>query len=471
MAIPRLARSAFVWCARSESEIGTHAAGVLAGGTRRTYLSLATSPSIITRKNPESLSLNNMNKSSIAFSKVRISALIKVSLTFACLVFASGAVLAQETGGELGGGAGIFRPKNPEAKRSGNPARPPRPRMSPAEVEARFQDALADGNDERDARKFVQAEAAYRRALVLKPRDSRAHYAIGNVLVDQQRWDDAEVSYRKAFDTAATDPEVLMALSFVLVQPRTGALNAKRFADAEYFARRATQLAPTNAIAFDRLGVAMTARGIYNADAENAFRRATELDPNFVVAQVHLAGVLARMKRWDEAEPLFRSAGDKAQDAATLVLIADALQAQQRWNDSEPVLRRALALDARNPGALFLMGRFHSVNRRYAEAAAILKTAAEVNGKSFIVRTVLARAYLGAGAYDDAFRTYEQAAALASTADRKALAGQFGFMGVGDGYMTAGRGPDALRAYQRALELDPTNAELPAKIAAARARS
>ena len=83
---------------------------------------------------------------------------------------------------------------------------------------------------------------------------------------------------------------------------------------------------------------------------------------------------------------------------------------------------------------------------------------------------MLARAYLGAGSYDDAFRTYEQAATLASPADRKSLAGQFGFMGVGDGYMTAGRGRDALRAYQKGLELDPTNADLPAKIAAARAK-
>ena len=42
--------------------LGTHASGVLPAGrvrTARTYLSLATSPSIITRKNPETLSLNN----------------------------------------------------------------------------------------------------------------------------------------------------------------------------------------------------------------------------------------------------------------------------------------------------------------------------------------------------------------------------------------------------------------------------
>lgn len=411
-----------------------------------------------------------MNKRWIRFSISRFSALAKASLLLAFLTVVSLPVIAQETGGELGGGAGIFRPKNPEAKRSGNPARPPRPRMSAAELEARFQDALADGNDARDARNFVQAEAAYRKAMELKPRDARAHYAIGNVFVDQQRWDDAEASYRKAHDTAANDVEVLMALSFALVQPRTGAMNAKRFTDAEYFARRATQLAPKNAMAFDRLGVAMTARGIYNADAEGAFRRAVELDPNFMVAKVHLAGVLARMKRYDEAESLYRSVITQAQDAPTLVLIADAMQSAQRWKESEPVLQRALELDARSPGALFLMGRLHSINQRYAEAAAVLKTAAEVNPKSFVVRTVLARAYLGAGAYDDAFRAYEQAVLLASAADRKGLAGQFGFTGVGDGYMSAGRPRDALRAYQRALELDPTNADLPAKIAAARAK-
>ena len=342
---------------------------------------------------------------------------------------------------------------------------------NPAEIEARFQDALADGNDARDARKFAAAEAAYRRALGLKPRDARAHYGIGNVFVDQQRWDDAEQSYRTAHEITPNNPEVLIALSFALVQPRTGAPNAKRFTDAEYFARRATQLDANNAIAFDRLGVAMTARGIYNAESEGAFRRAVELDPGFVVAKVHLAGVLRRMNRLDEAAPIYRAANEEAKDAPTLVLIADALQSEQRWNDSETVLQRALAMDARNPGALFLMGRFHSVNKRYAEAANFLKTAAEVNPKSFIVRNVLARAYLGMGSYDNAFKTYEEAALLASGADRKTLAGAFGFSGVGDGYMSAGRPHDALRAYQRALQLDPANADLPGKIAAARAQS
>src|SRR5438067_1856074 len=253
-----------------------------------------------------------------AIINLRTALLFLITITVLILLSAAAAG-AQETGGDLGGGAGIFRPRNPESKRSANPSRPRPARPSAAEIEEKFDDAVSDGNDARDARKFAAAEASYRAALRLKPRDARAYYALGNVFVDQQRWDDAEKAYRTAYEITPNDSDALMALSFALVQPQTGAINAKRFADAEYFARRATQLAPTNAIAWDRLGVALTARGIYNADAEGAFRRATELDPNFVVAQVHLAGVLRHLKRWNEAEPIYRAAIDQAKHAPTLV--------------------------------------------------------------------------------------------------------------------------------------------------------
>ena len=392
-------------------------------------------------------------------------------LTAVCaLAFAAVSARAQQTGGDLVGGAGIFRPKNPEAKRSGNANRPTRPRLTPAEIEERFQDAVSDGNDARDARKFDAAEASYRAALKLKPNDARGFQGLGNVFVDQQRWEDAENAYRKAVDYAATNPDALMALSFVLVQPRTGSLNAKRFADAEYFAKRATQLQPTNATAFDRLGAAMIARGIFNADTEAALRRAVELDPNLLVAQIRLARVLRQLHRDSEADPIYKAAIDKAQDAPTLVLIADAMQTERRWTDSEPLLRRALQMDPRNPGALFLMGRFLSVSRKYAEAEPVLKTAVEVNPKFFLARSVLGRCYLALDRFDDAYKAYEGAVPLASDSDRRELAGMFGFGGVGDGFMKAGDAKDAVRAYERGLQLDPANADLQMKLATARTK-
>src|SRR3954465_10139052 len=99
-----------------------------------------------------------------------------------CAVFAlAGTVLAQESGGDLGGGAGIFRPKNPETNRrrppgikpptvrstgrtSGNTGGARPPALSPEVIEERFEDALDEGNNARDARKYAEAEKAYRTA-------------------------------------------------------------------------------------------------------------------------------------------------------------------------------------------------------------------------------------------------------------------------------------------------------------------
>ena len=293
---------------------------------------------------------------------------------------------------------------------------------------------------------------------------------MGNVFADQRRWEEAEKAYRQAVEISPANVDALIALSVVLVQPRTGADNARLFADAEGFARRATQLQPNNAVAFDRLGVAMMARGIFNKDTEAAFRRAVDLDSNLVVAQVHLARVLRHLNRYNEADPLYKNAVAQANDARTLVFIADSMQSEQSWNDSESVLRRALEIDPRNPGALFLLGRFLVVKREYAAAEPVLKRAIEVNPKGFQSYNILGRAYLGLERYDDAFKIYDRAVEFAPANDRKQLAGAFGFAGVGDGYMNAGRARDAVRAYDRGLQLDPGNAELQAKAAAARAK-
>lgn len=395
-----------------------------------------------------------------------------IAAVVATIFLVSVPTAAQETGGDLGGGASIFRPKNPETKRgTAGPTGPARPKgPSAATIEARFESALDAGNDARDAHKYASAETSYRSATKIKPRDARGHYGLGNVFTDQQRWDEAESAYRQANAVSPTNVNTLVALSFVLVQPRTGGANAKMFAEAENFARRATQLAPDNAVAYDRLGVAMMTRAIINQDTEAAFRRAVDLDPNFVVAQIHLARVLRHLNRYNEADPLYRNAIAQSSDAPTLVLIADAMQAEQSWNDSEAVLRRALELDPRNPGALFLLGRFLVVRKQYADAEPILSRAIEVNPKGFQSYNVLGRAYLGLERYDDAFKIYERGTPLASAGERKELAGAYGFGGVGDGFMNAGRPRDAVRAFDRALQLDPGNADLQAKAAAARAR-
>ncbi|MEK6281768.1 MAG: tetratricopeptide repeat protein [Acidobacteriota bacterium] len=387
---------------------------------------------------------------------------------------------AQDVGADVGGGAGIFRPKNPETRK--RPARTPTPTArrptgsrttTPTVTNAnavdpeQIEDLLEKGNQFRDARRFAEAEAAYQSVLKLKPREGRAAYGLGNVYADQQRWEESENSYRIAV-LSPSDVDALIALSVVLVQPRTGAGNAKRLADAESFARRALQIQPKNAVAWDRLGVALQARGLFNEETESAYRRAVELDPEFAVAYAHLARVLNRRGNRVEAAPLYEKAAQLAKDPATLNLIAESLQAEQQWENSEPIVKRALELDARNPNALYLLGRMLVVHKRYQEAEPYLKLATEVSPKAFQAFNLLGRTYLALDRNEDAEITYERAAGIASEADRKQLAGAFGFEGVGDGFMKAKQKASAARAYKRALELDPTNKQLEQKLDKAR---
>jgi tetratricopeptide (TPR) repeat protein len=384
-----------------------------------------------------------------------------------CPVFA----LGQDIGVDVGGAAGIFRPKNPEAKRRANKTTPavkrgtrPTAPTGPA-VEDRIEELLDKGNEFRDARRFAEAENAYQSVLKLKANDGRAAYGLGNIYSDQQRWEEAESAYRKAALWSPSDVDALIALSVVLVQPRTGGDNAKRFADSESFARRAVLLQPKNAVAWDRLGVALQSRGLFNNETENAYRRAVELDPQFAVAYAHLGHVLNHLGRRAEAQPLYDQATQLAKDPATLNLIAESLQAEQQWQNSESVLKRTLEIDARNASALYLMGRMLVVFKRFQESEPYLKLATEVSPRAFQPFNLLGRTYLALDRLEDAEVTYERAAGLASPGDRKQLAGSYGFEGVGDGYLKLKKKPSALRAYKRALELDPTNKELEQKLA------
>src|ERR1700741_2814285 len=131
------------------------------------------------------------------------------SLAALCLSLCMGAVaLGQDPGSDIGGSAGIFRPRNPETKKATKPATgtgtkstgrttgPTRPR--PSAVAERVEELLDKGNEARDAKKFADAETAYKDVLKLKPRDARAAYGLGNIYSDHQRWDEAEGAYRNS---------------------------------------------------------------------------------------------------------------------------------------------------------------------------------------------------------------------------------------------------------------------------------
>lgn len=418
-------------------------------------------------------------------------------------------VNAQEVGGSLGSSSGVFRPKNPSAPK--REKAPPRKTSSLSESKSKisatrkksakseknqsakrrnskettvaqnietttpkinseelFEEALEQGNKARDERNYAVAEESYRRAAQLKPRDSRAIYGLGNIFIDQQLWDEAEKAYRQALALNANNAETLIALSFVLIQPNRGGSLAARFEEAETIVRKAIELENDNPLALDQLGVVLELRGIIDVETEKAYRRAIELDPGYAVPYAHLSRLLRKKGAKEEAAVYYERALKLANDVPSLILIAEILQSEQRFDESEKLLRRALTADPANPSALYLLGHALVVQRKFDEAEKFLLKSLEISPRTFYTHSTLALLYFRTERFAESEKFYLQSISFASESQRKQIAGAFGLMGIGDALLKTGQAKDALRVYLKARELDVANAQLEAKIEAAK---
>lgn len=325
-----------------------------------------------------------------------------------------------------------------------------------------FEQAIEDGNAARDEREYARAEVAYLRAQSLKIKDSRAIYGLGNLFSDQQRWEEAERAYRTAIQIEPKSPEAYIALSFVLTQPIAGANLGDRYAEAETLARQTIKLDPKNAVAFDQLGVALELQGKIGDETSNAYKKAIDLDSSFALAYAHLGRLLRRKGLTNESSAAYQTAIQLAADVPTMILVADVMQSQQRYVESEQLLRRALRQDAKNPTALYLLGRALTIGGNYDEAEKVLKKSAEVSPNSFVSYTLLGSLFVRREKFDDAEKYLMKALSVVSPNEKKRLAQEFET--VGDGYLRVGKRKDAERVYRQAVNLDKEKTALADKL-------
>ena len=339
------------------------------------------------------------------------------------------------------------------------------PAVDPVEIADRYETLILQGNDARDDRDYVAAEAAYSKARPLKPLDSRAIYGLGNLLSDQLRWLEAEKQYRSAIAITPNDAVAHIALSYVLVQPVAAANLADRYDEAAMLARRAIELAPSNALAYDQLGVALELRGFIGAETENAYRRAIQLDSAFAPPYAHLGRLLRKRGDKKEASTAYQNAIDRSRDVGTRTLVAEVLQSEQRFADSEVLLSIALKDDPRNPTALLLMARAQITRSEYAGAEALLKKALSIGANGFMANFQLAALYLREGKLELAENALLQATRFVSDVDRRSLSQSF--EAVGDAYMKAGNNRSAERAFKQAITFDSETDILSGKLSRA----
>lgn len=338
-------------------------------------------------------------------------------------------------------------------------------KLTNGDFEEIYEQSIEDGNQARDRREYIIAEAAYSRAKAAKLKDFRAIYGLGNIYSDQQRWAEAETAYREAIALAPDSPEPYIAISYVLTQPIVGKDLSVRYLEAQTTARRAIELDSANPLAYDQLGVALELSGNIDKPTHDAYRRAVALDPEFALAYAHLGRLLRRNGKVKESGEAYRRAIELATDVPTMILVADVLQSQQRFNESEQLLRTALREDGKNPTALFLLGRALTVRGVFAEAETVLKKSIEISPKSLISYTLLGSTYSRRGDFKDAENILKKALQIVSENEKIRLAQEF--EKVGDGFFAIGKKKDAVRAYRQAIALDSEKSALNDKLARA----
>jgi Flp pilus assembly protein TadD len=338
--------------------------------------------------------------------------------------------------------------KNSSPKRlAGTGTRPPRSNGVDT-TSALYETLIAEGNSFRDERRYEDAEASYTKAASLQPRDWRAAFGLGGVFSDQQMWEQAEMHYRSALQLSPSEPSIYLALSYVLSQPVFVKDLAGRYAEAERLARKATELSPENALAFDQLGVAMEMRGFIGVETESAYRKAIQLDPGFAPAYAHLARLMRRRGAATEAKGLDMAAIQRATSVGFMVVVAESLHTEQRYRESEGLLRQALALDPSNPSGLMMLGRVLTLDGRFSEAEKILRRCLEICNRStkpYIHLSVLHRREGKLGLAENALL---QAMRFVTPMERFDLANHF--EEVGKAYQRIGKPEEADRCFRQA---------------------
>ncbi|MDO8774117.1 MAG: tetratricopeptide repeat-containing glycosyltransferase family protein [Burkholderiaceae bacterium] len=151
----------------------------------------------------------------------------------------------------------------------------------------------------KDSLRLAEAEAAYRRALEIKPDYAEAHNNLGILLNESKRLAAAEAAYRRALEIKPDYAEAHNNLGNLLNE-------SKRLAEAEAAYRRALEIKPDYAEAHNNLGILLN-ESKRLAAAEAAYRRALEIKPDYAEARWNLSLLLLALQRFDEAWPLYES--------------------------------------------------------------------------------------------------------------------------------------------------------------------
>ncbi|HMU34584.1 MAG TPA: tetratricopeptide repeat protein [Pyrinomonadaceae bacterium] len=272
----------------------------------------------------------------------------------------------------------------------------------------------------------------------------------------------AETKYREVVKNTPEDTGAKLALSGILATPVPVMDLADRYEEAMDLAKSVSEKEPSNAAAFERLGVAREMLGLVGPETENAYRTAIRLAPDKAVNYAYLARLLRRNGNTAGAAEMDASAATRARGAAQIADIAAILQSEQRYPAAERLLTAAVQSEPKNARVLRFLGISRVANGEVADGIANLKASLAADMSNFDTYSSLASAYLRISDLANAENILLRGSRFAHNYEKPVLARQL--EQLGDAYTKAGKGDEARRSYKLALTYQPERETVLAKL-------
>ena len=216
------------------------------------------------------------------------------------------------------------------------------------------------------------AELLLKKAIMISPQSSGAHFNLGNLLSNSKRYDEAEKEYREAIKIDPNLAEGHSNLGNLLS-------NSKRYDEAEKECREAIRIDPDDAYAHNNLGNLLDDLKRYD-EAEKEYREAIKINPNFVEVHNNLGNLLDKLKRFDETEKEYREAIKiDPNDAKAHYNLGNLLKDLKRDDEAEKEYREATKIDPNYAYAHNNLGVLLYQSDRYDEAEKECREAIRIN--------------------------------------------------------------------------------------------
>ncbi|HTU24495.1 MAG TPA: tetratricopeptide repeat-containing glycosyltransferase family protein [Pirellulales bacterium] len=265
---------------------------------------------------------------------------------------------------------------------------------------ADFQAIVAIARAEQAAGRLVEAAAAYRRALAIRPDAAGVHMALGDVLLTTGRPDEAAEHFRRV---------LALQSGFFPAHNRLGILLSQQgqLDEAAVHLEQALTLRPDVVELYNNLAIVLLRQGKL-VESLARFEQALALRPDYAVALKNMGSLLRSQGRIDDAIACYQRALAVRPDYAEVHYnLANALNEQGKFVEAIQRFERAVALRPDYAEALQNLGLALLAQLKTAEARQVFERLRTLDPDSVGAQVSLASCYLLEGDYERGWPHYE----------------------------------------------------------------